>query len=236
MWYMGERPTSFPERPEQFDRFTNRARRVVLELAQEEAKRFSSPYVEPEHILLGLVREGDDKDGGGLAAKVLANLGVDSARIRTVVEGLIAAPSTQGGSNETPERLPMNFYTKMAIQFAVEEARGLNHHYIGTEHLLLGLARLAESSEATTVGVFKELDLAFERIREESIRILSQPLVRRSSFSLTPEQELANNAFLVLSEWRSLLNNPNISQERRNKILWQLEDLLKKAKEEGSTN
>src|SRR6266540_1925589 len=115
---------------DRFDKFTERARRV-LTLAQEEAQRFNHNYIGTEHLLLGLVREGD-----GVAAKVLNNLGVELSKVRSAVEFIIGRgeKSISGEIGLTPR-------AKKVIELAVEEARRLNHSYIGTEHLLLGLIR-----------------------------------------------------------------------------------------------
>src|SRR5215213_7403388 len=128
----GNRETVARRRPmaDRFDKFTERARRV-LTLAQEEAQRFNHNYIGTEHLLLGLVREGD-----GVAAKVLANLGVQLPKVRSAVEFIIGRGETMvmGEIGLTPR-------AKKVIELAVDEARRLNHHYIGTEHLLLGLVR-----------------------------------------------------------------------------------------------
>ena len=112
---------------ERFDKFTERARKV-LSLAQEEAQRFNHNYIGTEHLLLGLVREGD-----GVAAKVLSNLGVELNKVRSAVEFIIGRGDriVLGDIGLTPR-------AKKVIELAVDEARRLNHHYIGTEHLLSG--------------------------------------------------------------------------------------------------
>jgi len=145
---------------DRFDKFTERARRV-LTLAQEEAQRFNHNYIGTEHLLLGLVREGD-----GVAAKVLANLGVELNKVRSAVEFIIGRGdrSTMGEIGLTPR-------AKKVIELAVDEARRLNHHYIGTEHLLLGLVR---EGEGIAAGVLESLGVNLERVRAETTRILSQ--------------------------------------------------------------
>ncbi len=145
---------------DRFDKFTERARRV-LSLAQEEAQRFNHNYIGTEHLLLGLVREGD-----GLAAKVLSNLGVELNKVRSAVEFIIGRgdrPSS-GDVGLTPR-------AKKVIELAVDEARRLNHHYIGTEHLLLGLVR---EGEGIAAGVLESLGVNLEKVRTETTRILSQ--------------------------------------------------------------
>ena len=115
---------------DRFDKFTERARKV-LQLAQEEAQRFNHNYIGTEHLLLGLVREGE-----GVAAKVLGNLGVELNKVRSAVEFIIGRGDRMviGDISLTPR-------AKKVIELAVEEARRLNHSAISTEHLLLGLLR-----------------------------------------------------------------------------------------------
>jgi len=145
---------------DRFDKFTERARRV-LTLAQEEAQRFNHNYIGTEHLLLGLVREGD-----GVAAKVLNNLGVELTKVRSAVEFII------GRGEKTPTgEIGLTPRAKKVIELAVEEARRLNHSYIGTEHLLLGLVR---EGEGIAFGVLESLGVSLERVRTETARILSQ--------------------------------------------------------------
>jgi len=145
---------------ERFDKFTERARRV-LTLAQEEAQRFNHNYIGTEHLLLGLVREGD-----GVAAKVLANLGIELNKVRSAVEFIIGR-----GERSTMSEIGLTPRAKKVIELAVDEARRLNHHYIGTEHLLLGLVR---EGEGIAAGVLESLGVNLERVRTETTRILSQ--------------------------------------------------------------
>ena len=116
-----------------FEKFSERARRV-LSLAQEEAQRFNHNYIGTEHILLGLVRETE-----GVAARVLSGLGVDLTKVRSAVEFIIGRGEkpTQGEIGLTPR-------AKKVVELAVDEARRMNHTYIGTEHLLIGLLREGE--------------------------------------------------------------------------------------------
>ena len=145
---------------DRFDKFTERARRV-LTLAQEEAQRFNHNYIGTEHLLLGLVREGD-----GVAAKVLSNLGVELAKVRSAVEFIIGR-----GDRAVLGEIGLTPRAKKVIELAVDEARRLNHHYIGTEHLLLGLVR---EGEGIAAGVLESLGVNLERVRAETTRILSQ--------------------------------------------------------------
>ncbi|MBI5948531.1 MAG: ATP-dependent Clp protease ATP-binding subunit [Chloroflexi bacterium] len=145
---------------DRFDKFTERARRV-LTLAQEEAHRFNHNYIGTEHILLGLVREGD-----GVAAKVLANLGVELNKVRSAVEFIIGR-----GDRTVLGEIGLTPRAKKVIELAVDEARRLSHSYIGTEHLLLGLVR---EGEGIAAGVLESLGVNLERVRAETTRILSQ--------------------------------------------------------------
>ena len=137
---------------DRFDKFTERARRV-LTLAQEEAQRFNHNYIGTEHLLLGLVREGD-----GVAAKVLANLGVELNKVRSAVEFIIGR-----GDRATTGEIGLTPRAKSVIELAVDEARRLNHSYIGTEHLLLGLVR---EGEGIAAGVLESLGVNLERVRD----------------------------------------------------------------------
>jgi ATP-dependent Clp protease ATP-binding subunit ClpC len=152
---------------DRFDKFTERARRV-LTLAQEEAHRFNHNYIGTEHILLGLVREGD-----GVAAKVLANLGVELNKVRSAVEFIIGR-----GDRTVLGEIGLTPRAKKVIELAVDEARRLNHSYIGTEHLLLGLVR---EGEGIAAGVLESLGVNLERVRAETTRILSQSAPQAAS-------------------------------------------------------
>ncbi|MCL0093604.1 ATP-dependent Clp protease ATP-binding subunit [Dehalococcoidia bacterium] len=145
-----------------FDKFTERARKV-LALAQGEAQRFNHNYISTEHILLGLCAEGS-----GVAIRVLANLGVELPKIRSSVEFIIGRGETKsrGEVGLTPR-------AKKVIELAVDEARYLNHNYIGTEHLLLGLLR---EGEGVAAGVLGNLGITLEKSRAEITRFLNQSL------------------------------------------------------------
>jgi len=143
-----------------FEKFSERARRA-LTYAQEEAQRFNHNYIGTEHILLGLVRETD-----GVAAKVLQNLDVDLNKVRSAVEFIIG----RGGKTSSAE-VGLTPRAKKVIELAVDEARRLNHSYVGTEHLLLGLLR---EGEGVAGGVLESLGVSLERARAETTRILNQ--------------------------------------------------------------
>ena len=142
-----------------FEKFSERARRV-LSLAQEEAQRFNHNYIGTEHILLGLVRETD-----GVAAKVLSNLGVELGKVRSAVEFIIGR-----GERSSPGEIGLTPRAKKVIELAVDEARRLNHHYIGTEHLLIGLMR---EGEGVAAGVLESLGVNLDKVRGETSRILT---------------------------------------------------------------
>jgi ATP-dependent Clp protease ATP-binding subunit ClpC len=145
---------------DRFDKFTERARKV-LTLAQEEAQRFNHNYIGTEHLLLGLVREGD-----GVAAKVLANMGVELNKVRSAVEFIIGR-----GDRMVMGEIGLTPRAKKVIELAVDEARRLNHHYIGTEHLLLGLVR---EGEGIAAGVLESLGVSLDKVRAQTIHVLSQ--------------------------------------------------------------
>ncbi len=122
--------------------FTDRVRKV-LAMAREEAIRLQHDYVGTEHILLGLIREGE-----GVAAAVLANLAADLDELGRLVEDNVR----RGKSASTLGELPYTSRAKKVLEFAMAEARELNHSYVGTEHLLLGLLRIGERSIAAAYG------------------------------------------------------------------------------------
>jgi ATP-dependent Clp protease ATP-binding subunit ClpC len=143
-----------------FEKFSERARRV-LSLAQEEAQRFNHNYIGTEHILLGLARETD-----GVAARVLSSLGVELSKIRSAVEFIIGR-----GERPSPGDIGLTPRAKKVIELAVDEARRLSHHYIGTEHLLIGIMR---EGEGVAAGVLESLGISLDKVRSETTRILNQ--------------------------------------------------------------
>ena len=142
-----------------FERFTDRARKVMA-LANQEAQRFNHDYIGTEHILLGLVKEGS-----GVGANVLKNLGVDLRKVRLEVEKLVKS----GPEMVTMGKLPQTPRAKRVIEYAIEEARNLNHNYVGTEHLLLGLLR---EQDGVAAQVLMNLGLKLEDVREEVLNLL----------------------------------------------------------------
>ncbi|HVY61164.1 MAG TPA: Clp protease N-terminal domain-containing protein, partial [Planctomycetota bacterium] len=156
-----------------FDRFTDRARRV-MGLARQEAQRFNHEYIGTEHILLGLIQEGS-----GVAANVLRNLDIDLDKIRREVEKIVQS----GPSMVTMGQLPFTPRAKKVLELAVEEASNLGHNYIGTEHLLLGLIR---ENEGVAAQVLLNLGLKLEDVREEVLELLGADMPTESS---SPEQK-----------------------------------------------
>jgi len=142
-----------------FERFTDRARKVMA-LANQEAQRFNHEYIGTEHILLGLVKEGS-----GVGANVLKNLDVDLRKVRLEVEKLVRA----GPEMVTMGKLPQTPRAKKVIEYAIEEARNLNHNYVGTEHILLGLLR---EHDGVAAQVLMNLGLKLEDVREEVLNLL----------------------------------------------------------------
>jgi ATP-dependent Clp protease ATP-binding subunit ClpC len=147
------------------ERFTQRARRV-LSLAHEEAERMHHNYIGTEHLLLGLIREE-----GGVAGRVLRELGLEPPRVKEMVERLTGIGRHSGG------RIELAPGTEQVLQLAVEEARRMGHHYIGTEHLLLGLVR---QGEGVGLDVLRRLGVTPEQIRRQTRRILQETPIRRS--------------------------------------------------------
>jgi ATP-dependent Clp protease ATP-binding subunit ClpC len=142
-----------------FERLTDRARKVMA-LANQEAQRLNHEYIGTEHILLGLVKEGS-----GVGANVLKNLDIDLRKVRIEVEKLVKT----GPEMVTMGKLPQTPRAKKVIEYAIEEARNLNHNYVGTEHLLLGLLR---EHDGVAAQVLMNLGLKLEEVREEVLNLL----------------------------------------------------------------
>jgi len=159
-----------------FERFTDRARKVMA-LANQEAQRFNHEYVGTEHILLGLVKEGQ-----GVAANVLHNLQVDLKKIRLEVEKIVKS----GPNMVTMGKLPQTPRAKKVIEFAIEEARNLGHNYVGTEHLLLGLLR---EHDGVAAQVLMNLGLKLEDVRAEVLNILGASQEAEGAAAVAPEEE-----------------------------------------------
>lgn len=159
--------------PNKMERFTQRARRV-LSLAQEEAERLQHGQIGTEHLLLGLLREE-----GGVAGRVLRDLGLDPRRVEELVLRL-----TDSGTRTAGQTLDLSPGTKKVLELAVDEARRMGHHYIGTEHLLLGLVR---QQEGVAIDVLRRLGVSAEEVRRQTRRVLSENPVQQQS--PTPTQD-----------------------------------------------
>jgi len=141
-----------------FERFTDRARRAV-DLADEEARRLNHSYIGTEHILLGLIREGE-----GVAARALESLGISLDDVRRQVEQIIGQ-----GQQEPHEQIPYTPRAKKVLELSLREAKQLGHHYIGTEHILLGLIR---EGHGVAAQVLTELGADLNRVRQQVIQLL----------------------------------------------------------------
>ncbi|MBN3038598.1 MAG: ATP-dependent Clp protease ATP-binding subunit [Candidatus Omnitrophica bacterium] len=150
-----------------FNRFTERARKVII-LAKEEAKRFNHDYIGTEHILLGLIREGE-----GVASAVLQNMGLGLDKIRLEIEKLVQP----GPASSVSGDIPFTPRAKRVIELSMEEARSLGHNYIGTEHLLLGLLR---EGEGVAAQVLLGLGLDLNKVRHEIMELLGQGIPGQS--------------------------------------------------------
>jgi ATP-dependent Clp protease ATP-binding subunit ClpC len=142
-----------------FERFTERARQVVV-LAQDEARALRHNYIGTEHLLLGLLREQE-----GMAARALDSLGITIDEVRLQVRRFIGE-----GDEATAAQIPFTPRAKKVLELALREAQSLGHHYIGTEHLLLGLVR---ENEGVAVRILLELGADAEKVRGEIIGMLS---------------------------------------------------------------
>jgi ATP-dependent Clp protease ATP-binding subunit ClpC len=144
-----------------YERFTDRARKV-MQLANQEALRFNHEYIGTEHILLGLVKEGS-----GVAANVLKNLDIDLGKVRLEIEKIVqAGPDMPHGG-----KMPQTPRAKKVIEYSIEEARSLNHNYVGTEHLLLGLIR---EQDGVAAQVLINLGLKLQDVRDELLNLLGR--------------------------------------------------------------
>ncbi|MCK4350694.1 MAG: hypothetical protein KAX13_07540, partial [Candidatus Krumholzibacteria bacterium] len=143
------------------DKFTERVRRVIY-LARDEANRLQNDYIGTEHLLLGIVREGE-----GIAARVLQKLDIELDQIQQVIENLVKPT----GGTLTLGEIPLTPRAKRVLELSIEEARLLNHNYVGTEHLLLGLIR---EGEGVAARILLELGVDRKRVREEIMKLLHQ--------------------------------------------------------------
>src|SRR5690606_6662227 len=191
-----------------FERFTDRARRVVV-LAQEEARLLNHNYIGTEHILLGLIHEGE-----GVAAKALESLGISLEAVRSQVEEIIG----QGGSSPSGH-IPFTPRAKKVLELSLREALQLGHNYIGTEHILLGLIREGEGAAAQ---VLVKLGADLSRVRQQVIQLLSGysgPAGQSEKAGATagpgsPSSESSSQGSLVLDQF-----GRNLTQLAREKKL-----------------
>jgi uncharacterized damage-inducible protein DinB len=200
------------------DRFTERARKV-LQLAQEEAQRFNHPYVGTEHILLGLVREDS-----GVAAHVLNNLGIELHKVRAAVEFIIGRGDrmVMGDMGLTPR-------AKRVIELAVDEARRLDHHYLGTEHLLLGLVR---EGEGIAAGVLASLGVSLEKVRSEVLQVLRESEGYMAGVPGGASQQSAStDHYIALDQIRTMFDYSLWARDKLLDVVRTLEETHLKASE-----
>lgn len=143
-----------------YDRFTDRARKIMM-LAQQEAQRYNHEYIGTEHIALGIIKEGT-----GVAAHVLQNHGIDTLKLRAAFESLMKV----GPDVVSMGKLPLTPKAKKVVtEYSIEAARELNHNYVGTEHLLLGLLR---ETEGLGANILADFGLTYEKVRLEILRLI----------------------------------------------------------------
>lgn len=180
-----------------YERFTDRSRKV-MQLANQEAQRFNHEYIGTEHVLLGLIKEGS-----GVAATVLNNLGIDLRKIRLEVEKIVQS----GPDMVNMGKLPQTPRTKKVIEYAMDEARKLNHNYVGTEHILLGLLR---EEEGVGCQVLKNFGLDTQKIQEEVKTLLGHTTNRIDTFKRDQE---------FMEKFAKTLARSSTDQEIANKII-----------------
>src|SRR6266446_4421721 len=146
-----------------YHRFTDKARKV-MQLTNREAQRLNHPYVGTEHILLGLVA-----DGSGVAANILKLLHVGLGNVRNEIEKVVQS----GPATVKMNTLPQTLRAQKVIEYSREESRSLNHNYVGTEHILLGLLR---EHEGVAAQVLMNLGLSIEEVRNETLNVLGQTI------------------------------------------------------------
>ncbi len=172
-----------------FERFTERARETVV-LAQEEARALRHNYIGTEHVLLGLLREEE-----GLAARALDQLHVTLEEVRGQVAGIVGQ-----GDEVTAGQIPFTPRAKKVLELSLRESRALGHHYIGTEHILLGLAR---ENEGVAARILLDLGADAEKIRNEVVRMLGGPAAARFRPSRTflPRSRSLPPVALLVAGW-----------------------------------
>jgi ATP-dependent Clp protease ATP-binding subunit ClpA len=161
-----------------FDRFNDRAKRV-LALAQDEAIRLNHNYIGTEHVLLGLIREGE-----GVAARALESLGVELSKARKSVESIVG----RGEDATELTEITLSPRTKRVVEYAIDEARKLGHMHVGTEHLLLGLVR---EGEGIAAGVLQSLGVTLDRARQHVLAAMGQPAAPETARPVTRTYDVA---------------------------------------------
>jgi ATP-dependent Clp protease ATP-binding subunit ClpA len=184
-----------------YERFTDRSRRVMA-LANQSAQRFQNEFIGTEHVLWGILNEGS-----GVGANLLLNLGVD---VRKVQADLEEAARSAGGTSSIG-RLPQTPQTKKAIEFAIAEARDLNHNYVGTEHLLLGLLRLEDGVAAEVLG---RVDVTFDRVKQEHRRLVGAGALSDAESDPIPDELIQRHKdHPLVDRYRALLNGLKDTKE-----------------------
>lgn len=183
-----------------FERFTERARQVVI-LAQDNARKRKHNYIGTEHILLGLLKEEE-----GLAARVLDSLDITYEEVGQQVDRICGS-----GTEETPSQIPFTPRAKKVLELALREALSLGHNYIGTEHVLLGLVR---ENEGVAARILLDFDADAEKIRNEIIRMLSGPGDRTAKTpTAQPAAKVMEKLFDAQSKALGGLKNDAATQE-----------------------
>ncbi len=199
-----------------FERMDDRARKVMA-LANQEGQRFNHEYIGTEHILLGLVKEGS-----GVGANVLANQGIDLRRVRLEVEKLIKS----GADMVTMGKLPQTPRAKKVIEYAINEARDLDHNYLGTEHLLLGLIR---EGEGIAAQVLLQLGVTFENAREEILVVLGRMDTETEGDEPQPTSKTYEDqqAYDDVSPLQLLIDPGSATSEEIGELLFELSTLYR---------
>jgi ATP-dependent Clp protease ATP-binding subunit ClpA len=184
------------------ERFTQRALRV-LSLAQEEVVRLHQHTLDTQHLLLGMVSEEL-----GVAGRVLREMGLNSGGVREIVEK--TAPTNTHVSAKTP--LELSLETKNALELAVDEARRMGHHYIGTEHLLLGLIRLPDSGAAQ---ILKHKGLSADEIRSKTRQVMQEPLSKaKDADPVSPPPSPMNRDVLKQHVLRVVIRDTRANEQK----------------------
>ncbi len=194
-------------RPNMFERFTDRARRIVV-LAQEEARMLNHNYIGTEHILLGMIHEGE-----GVAAKALESLGISLEGVRAQVEEII------GRGQQVPTgHIPFTDRGKKVMELSLREALQLGHNYIGTEHLLLGLIR---EGEGVAAQVLVKLGAELTRVRQQVIQLLSGYQGKATAEAQTTMSDDEGEKVTL-----TFKTPPEVSAERKERLRASYEEVL----------